>query len=528
MDTLLLQAVVILEVVVLGLSEVVIEIKLEHYNNPSSKELDGDCCDFSFGSCTSNPCDNIFKVCLDNPGSSTSFSTCPIGSVTTARVFDGNDNFNFPSPIPGNVPNPFSKTHASWQDGFRIKISVFDYDPSNDNDEVDRIFKNIYLSPVGFGESNPWITDTVSGTRSRIQYKYRVRCQNDYYGTSCSKYCVDTDDSEDGHYTCDPGTGDKICNPGWIGESCDHDINECQSTPCVNGGTCQHGVDSYVCICPPAWGGSLCHLLQDECINFPCANNATCESDVLSDGTSNYTCTCEPGWEGMNCTDEIYECESSPCLNDGVCQDLLNGWNCLCKEGWEGGACEERVTLTTTLEETTMIKIHSTLSRSNPEEQQQSGSDGISDPVIYSILVIGLLLIIFILLLILVRKRMNRKMDEGDAMEIPVDSQPSVVAISQVHLDQAAGGGIYESSLPAKKIPFEEDEIGSFQNPVYMLTFEDLMAKNAQEENVYEECKDSDKDNTVEENPYVDMTSVAASTTVDPVPSAVPNLYFVD
>ena len=36
------------------------------------------------------------------------------------------------------------------------------------------------------------------------------------------------------------------------------DIDECQSEPCNNGGTCINGADSYSCNCTSGWEGSTC------------------------------------------------------------------------------------------------------------------------------------------------------------------------------------------------------------------------------------------------------------------------------
>lgn len=36
------------------------------------------------------------------------------------------------------------------------------------------------------------------------------------------------------------------------------DINDCESNPCKNGGTCIDGVNSYKCICSDGWEGTYC------------------------------------------------------------------------------------------------------------------------------------------------------------------------------------------------------------------------------------------------------------------------------
>lgn len=36
------------------------------------------------------------------------------------------------------------------------------------------------------------------------------------------------------------------------------DVDDCQSEPCENGGTCVDKVDSFLCLCLPSYGGDTC------------------------------------------------------------------------------------------------------------------------------------------------------------------------------------------------------------------------------------------------------------------------------
>ena len=38
------------------------------------------------------------------------------------------------------------------------------------------------------------------------------------------------------------------------------DINECDSSPCQNGGTCNDGINSYTCTCVPGYTGGNCEI----------------------------------------------------------------------------------------------------------------------------------------------------------------------------------------------------------------------------------------------------------------------------
>ena len=68
--------------------------------------------------------------------------------------------------------------------------------------------------------SNLWKNDsyTVLGQSQSLDYEYRVKCDEHYYGDGCANLCRPRDDKF-GHYTCSDN-GDKICLPGWSGEYC--------------------------------------------------------------------------------------------------------------------------------------------------------------------------------------------------------------------------------------------------------------------------------------------------------------------
>jgi hypothetical protein len=38
------------------------------------------------------------------------------------------------------------------------------------------------------------------------------------------------------------------------------DIDDCADTPCLNGGICIDGINSYTCICAPGFTGQTCDI----------------------------------------------------------------------------------------------------------------------------------------------------------------------------------------------------------------------------------------------------------------------------
>ncbi|KAM8816563.1 LOW QUALITY PROTEIN: protein crumbs homolog 1 [Rhynchonycteris naso] len=165
--------------------------------------------------------------------------------------------------------------------------------------------------------------------------------------------CEDSDDN----YTCH-------C-PGYTGAQCETDINECGSDPCQSGGgQCVQlfephhgrlaqlpallsypGVSGYMCICRLGFTGVHCEEAINECSSSPCQNGGTCENLL-----GNYTCHCplvnDSGtfYGGSNCSDVLPGCPHHQCLNDGQCiphvRNGQHGFSCLCPAGYTGSRCE--------------------------------------------------------------------------------------------------------------------------------------------------------------------------------------------
>lgn len=135
--------------------------------------------------------------------------------------------------------------------------------------------------------------------------------------------------------------------PGYTGQNCELELNECQSHPCQNGGTCIDLVGHYICSCPPGTLGVLCEINEDDCgpplrlHNAPpkCLNNGTCVDRV-----GGYRCNCPPGFTGERCEGDINECLSNPCSSSNSldCIQLPNDYLCVCKPGFTGRRCQNR------------------------------------------------------------------------------------------------------------------------------------------------------------------------------------------
>ncbi|XP_060606389.1 fibropellin-1-like isoform X5 [Ruditapes philippinarum] len=82
---------------------------------------------------------------------------------------------------------------------------------------------------------------------------------------------------------------------GFTGSNCTINIDDCVDMPCLNGGTCNDGVNSYVCACQPGFTGQNCEII-DDCVSMPCANNGSC-----IDGVDEVTCICTGQFTGQYC-----------------------------------------------------------------------------------------------------------------------------------------------------------------------------------------------------------------------------------
>lgn len=106
----------------------------------------------------------------------------------------------------------------------------------------------------------------------------------------------------------------------------------------MNGGTCSVVAaadgDRFHCRCSPGFTGDRCRDDVDDCATRPCANGATCV-----DRANSFVCLCANGFTGRDCSAKIDECQSRPCRR-GTCLDLMNGYRCLCDGGFTGTNCE--------------------------------------------------------------------------------------------------------------------------------------------------------------------------------------------
>lgn len=126
------------------------------------------------------------------------------------------------------------------------------------------------------------------------------------------------------------------CTPGWEGQLCDTEINECASSPCLNGGVCVDKIAEYACACPMGFTGTNCEEEVLKCDSSPCQNQALC---LMEEGIP--VCYCVPDYHGERCELQYDECQLGPrCMNGGVCIDGIDDFTCSCPPQLTGRLCE--------------------------------------------------------------------------------------------------------------------------------------------------------------------------------------------
>ena len=81
------------------------------------------------------------------------------------------------------------------------------------DDDIDDIVINKALEV----NTNYTEMETFTGILNRVSFRarFRVMCQQDYYGADCGTFCVAQNDNVNGHYTCNRRNGSIQCLEGF-------------------------------------------------------------------------------------------------------------------------------------------------------------------------------------------------------------------------------------------------------------------------------------------------------------------------
>ena len=153
--------------------------------------------------------------------------------------------------------------------------------------------------------------------------------------------CVNADD---GFQTVSVGHTCNCTGTGYKGDTCDDDINECQTGAhiCENGGTCvdEDGFtnqypNGHSCDCTgTGYGGLYCADDIDECTSSG-VNKHDCHAQATCSNTQgSFTCACNSGWTGSGKQCEDYkECDNNAhtCSVRQNCVETPGSFTCTCK-----------------------------------------------------------------------------------------------------------------------------------------------------------------------------------------------------
>lgn len=108
----------------------------------------------------------------------------------------------------------------------------------------------------------------------------------------------------------------------------------CDPGPCLNGATCEDLFNKFDCVCEPGWEGEQCETDTDDCASRPCVHG-TCR-----DYLAGFECRCHQGFAGALCEEDLNECEHHACEHGGTCRDGPNMYTCVCPKEYSGPLCQ--------------------------------------------------------------------------------------------------------------------------------------------------------------------------------------------
>ncbi|XP_031986932.1 protein crumbs homolog 2 isoform X4 [Corvus moneduloides] len=318
---------------------------MDHYECRCAPGYTGVNCDAEIDECASDPCQNG-ALCNDHVGFYT--CTCAAGYQGTQCEMDINECESQPCQNNGTCHDLINSYRCECSDtgfeGAHCELDILECasDPCRNS------------------------ATCLEGTKG-----YSCACWPGYTGQDCEEdvdECVTEpchngglclERSNPAHYGTQPHFPSNFsysqaagflcqCQPGFTGETCFTNINECESQPCQNGGLCHDLVNGFLCQCLPGYSGVECAVNINECEEGPCKNGAVCE-----DGIADYSCHCAPGqdgitWGGKNCSVQLTGCQTHDCQNEALCiptyQAESHGYLCQCQPGFYDATCSTPTT----------------------------------------------------------------------------------------------------------------------------------------------------------------------------------------
>ncbi|XP_076110499.1 uncharacterized protein LOC143079160 isoform X5 [Mytilus galloprovincialis] len=315
----------------------------------------GEDCETNIDECSPNPCANG-GTCIDNVNSFTCM--CPSGYSGTYCHVRGQSNVCAGSCGSGQTCVDFypeSKPVCMCANGY------------NDNGGVCQL--------MNYCDGNSCLN---GGTCFSSYGGYICKCALGYSGPSC-QFIVDNCAAQPcvNNGVCTNGVNSYTCTcplTGTGGSICLDNKDNCAPYPCVIANTiqCFDRINDYYCRCKAGFRGQNCSLGNTDCNSFPCLHGGTCSAT-----STGYQCACATGWYGNNCENMIDNCDpTSQCANAATCYNTVVGYQCVCPTGYRGDKCDVDYNLCTITSPCVGPNSTCSLSNGQPSCQCASGYQG--------------------------------------------------------------------------------------------------------------------------------------------------------
>ena len=178
-------------------------------------------------------------------------------------------------------------------------------------------------------------------------------CRPGYTGRQCTQlespcsanpcgpngFCNSRDVDYDQEAAAEAGNSGYLCRckPGFSGDKCQENVNECLNATCFNGGLCIDGINSYECECKWPTTGRYCQTRMSCSTDDICKNEGVCIQESESRPPH---CICKTGFRGIDCSTKINYCLNEPCQHGSVCESRQGDYTCQCRSGYYGKNCQ--------------------------------------------------------------------------------------------------------------------------------------------------------------------------------------------
>ncbi|PFX19699.1 Neurogenic locus notch-like protein 1 [Stylophora pistillata] len=141
------------------------------------------------------------------------------------------------------------------------------------------------------------------GKCTELPEDFECTCHTGFHGKACDleSKCEPNPCRNGG--VCTENIENYICScaAGFMGKNCERESKCLPINPCKNSGVCTEDLSGYKCNCKDGFDGVNCEVRQTStaCDSTPCLNGGTCITDIYD--FSKFSCYCGSGFTGLSC-----------------------------------------------------------------------------------------------------------------------------------------------------------------------------------------------------------------------------------